>query len=139
MPTPAQQLITQTFDQAYDEAQFTYFCRELLNQLDTSRATGYRSGNMIPQAFQGHISRYHRLGVYTDPDGNRLDVLAIQLSKATALDRARTMQRNFISHYISLLSHSQPVDGVLAAYYHKDVANWRFRLSSLNIDMGKRG
>lgn len=137
----AHTLLTQTFDQPFNETHFTTFTRDLLNRVDTSQRgrTAMRSGNYIPQAFRGHISRYHRLGIYTDPHGQRLDILIIKLSHATALDRARTMQRNFISHYITKLDHAQPVEAVLAAYFHDDVADWRFSFVQLEYLYGDEG
>ncbi|MCB0037563.1 MAG: hypothetical protein KDE51_26210, partial [Anaerolineales bacterium] len=131
-------LLADTFDQPFDEQRFTRFASELLNRVDTSKQFGYRSGNIIPQAFRGHVSRYHRPFVYYDPDGERVDVLIVKLDKAAALDRARTMQRNFISHYLKQ-DHDEVVEAALVAYFHEDVADWRFSFVRLEYAYGDEG
>jgi hypothetical protein len=132
-------LINQTFDAPFDEAAFTRLAANLLNKVDRHKAIGLRSGNIIPQAYRGHISTYRRPFVYTDPNGERVDVLIVRLAKPGSLERARTMQRNFIAHYITQLAHDQSVDGVLAAFYHPDVADWRFSLVKLEYLFGEDG
>ena len=132
-------LINQTFNAPFDEAAFTQLAANLLNKVDRSKAVGLRSGNIIPQAYRGHISTYRRPFVYTDPNGERVDVLLVRLAKPGSLERARTMQRNFIAHYITQLAHDQSVDGVLAAFYHPDVTDWRFSLVKLEYLFGEDG
>ncbi len=132
-------LINQTFNAPFDEAAFTQLAANLLNKVDRSKAVGLRAGNIIPQAYRGHISTYRRPFVYIDPNGERVDVLIVRLAKPVSLERARTMQRNFIAHYITQLAHDQSVDGVLAAFYHPDVADWRFSLVKLEYLFGDEG
>ncbi|MFZ1597753.1 MAG: hypothetical protein WAW26_18050, partial [Anaerolineae bacterium] len=96
----AVQAINQTFDSAFDESRFEGLVANLLNQVDRSRAFASRHGAYIPQAFQGHVRQYKRPFVYYDPNGERLDVLVVRLYRESSLERARTMQRNFIAHYL---------------------------------------
>ncbi|MGB4979490.1 MAG: class I SAM-dependent DNA methyltransferase, partial [Anaerolineae bacterium] len=134
----AVQAINQTFDSAFDESRFEGLVANLLNQVDRSRAFASRHGAYIPQAFQGHVRQYKRPFVYYDPNGERLDVLVVRLYRESSLERARTMQRNFIAHYLRQ-DHNEPVEAVLAAFYHDDVADWRFSLVRLEYAFGDEG
>ncbi len=119
----AKKLITNTFQQSFDENHFRLFIRNLFNDLDESGATPYYQGQYIPEAYRKHIRRYKRLGKYIDPEGAALDVLVVNLKRDTALDRARTMQRNFIAWY---LKHRGEKDAAIVAYHTDGLEDWRF-------------
>lgn len=137
-PTAATSLIAQTFDSRFDESVFENFVGNLLNKRDRSKAFGPRAGNIIPQAFRGHISTYRWLFVYTDPTGERLDVLIVRLDKSHGLDRARTMQRNFAAWYLKQ-DHEVTVEAALIAFYHEDMPDWRFSLVRLEYTFVDEG
>jgi hypothetical protein len=120
----AAHIISDTFDHPFDEARFQHFVLNLLNDLDSSK-TFDRYGNFIPDSFKGRIRRYKRLGKYHDPAGNELDVLTVQLVRETALERARTTQRNFVAWY---LKNKGEKDAALVAYYTDNSEDWRFSL-----------
>ncbi|MGH7889625.1 MAG: hypothetical protein ACRENF_03645, partial [Thermodesulfobacteriota bacterium] len=94
----ASRLIKETFENPFDESKFLRFIKNLLNDIDESKVFEYH-GAYIPDAYSNNIRQYKRLGQYTDPEGNILDVLKVRLEKESSLDRARTMQRNFIASY----------------------------------------
>ena len=54
-------------------------------------------GDDIPKIFQGHIQSLECLASYKDSNNKEIDLLIVELLKDTALDRARTMQRNLHS------------------------------------------
>lgn len=118
----AKDLIRGTFQNSFDEQSFHRFARNLFNDLDESKVFCYQ-GQYIPDAFKGHISQYKRLGKYIDPEGAALDVLIVHLKRETALDRARTMQRNFIAWY---LKHRGEKDAAIVAYHTEGLEDWRF-------------
>ena len=132
------QLISQTFDNPFDEKQFGRLTSNILNEVDRSKAFASRHGQYIPEAFKGHIRQYKRPFVYTDPNGERLDVLIVRLHKTSGLERARTMQRNFISWYLKQ-GHSEAVEAALVAFYHDDAPDWRFSLVRLEYVFGEAG
>ncbi len=118
----AVRLIDQTFDQAFNRDRFTLFIRNLLGDIDESK--GFNVGRRrIKRAFSDHIVSYSRLASFTDPEGETLDILIVKLERETALDRARTMQRNFVADYLKQRGEK---DAALVAYYHPDVADYRF-------------
>ena len=115
-------LIDQTFDQAFDHNTFALFIRNLLGDIDESK--GFSVGRaQIKKAFSEHIVSYRRLASYTDPVGETLDILIVKLERETALDRARTMQRNFVADYLKQRGEK---DAALVAYFHPDTPDWRF-------------
>lgn len=48
-----------------------------------------------------------------------MDVLIVRLNRESSLERARTLQRNFVGHYIAKLDHDETVDAVLAPFTTK--------------------
>ena len=124
--TEATQLIRDVFEQPFDEARFTRFTRELLNEIDESKAFDRpMTGQFIHLSYRDHVRQYRRIATYTDPDGQAMDILLVHLKNNSALERARTMQRNFVAHYLKTRGEK---DAALVAYYGDDRADWRFSL-----------
>lgn len=118
----AKNLIRDTFQYQFDENQFRIFIKNLFNDIDESKAFSYQ-GQYIPDAYKDHVRQYKRLGKFTDPEGYELDVLVVNLKKEAALDRARTMQRNFIAWY---LKHRGEKEAAIVAYHTDGLDDWRF-------------
>ena len=124
----AEQLINDTLLHAFDETRFAQFAAEIFNgQLVTAdgKSSSHQGGQMPDNVLQ-----YKWLGQYEDPDGDLIDVLVVYLRRATSLERARTMQRNFAAHHLSQGS----ADNALIAYVVRPSADemampdWRFSL-----------
>ncbi len=131
----AQKLVTDTFKNRFNKDQFLKFVKELLNHLDDSEQRRLRqSGPYIKKAFQEKIRSFERLGMYTDPDGRRLDLLVINLQKETTLERARTFQRNFVADYLAT-GHGKDKDAVLAAFVSPTEEDWRFSFVKLEYSL----
>lgn len=118
----AKNLIRDTFQNQFDENRFRVFIKNLFNDIDESKAFSYQ-GQYIPDAYKDHVRQYKRLGKFTDPEGYELDVLVVNLKKEAALDRARTMQRNFIAWY---LKHRGEKEAAIVAYHTDGLDDWRF-------------
>lgn len=119
----ATQFIQQVFQSPFDEQRFGRFAAELLNEIE-AKPFSY-SGTLIKDAYKQYVQQYKRIGTYTDPDGDEVDILIVHLKQGTTLERARTMQRNFIAHY---LRDRGDRDAALVAYYSDDEPDWRFSL-----------
>lgn len=126
-------LVTQTFTEAFERTHYLRFAQNILNRLDTKddRQKVYR-GPYVPQAFADKVNHYERLGSYTDPAGDRIDVLAVYLNRGTTLERGRTSLRNFAAHY--LLKHDKAA-AVLAAFVSPDESDWRFSFVKLEYSL----
>ena len=125
-----QQLLETTFNHAFDETQFTAFIQEFLDGME------YRdnqlAGGRMYQAYADHISSYKRIGKYTDPDGNELDVLIVRVKRSEKLDRTRTALRNFVIRHLDEFGK----DYALVAFYstEDDGADWRFSFIKLEYE-----
>lgn len=115
-------LIRNTFEDSFDEGRFRNFMRELLNDIDESKRFSYQ-GQFIWEVFRSHINRYERIGTYTDPDGEKVDVLIVHLKKESSLDQARTLQRNFVARYLKERGEKK---AALVAYHTDGLEDWRF-------------
>ena len=82
----ARALVAQTFPEAFDQTRFHNFAINLLNQFDASKAQQWNA-TYIKDAFKGHVQRYERLGTYTSPDNEKLDVLIVRLTNESKLER----------------------------------------------------
>ena len=94
----AQNIIRETFENPFEKGRFIGFVKNLLNQIED--ATFSYQGNYIPDAYKPYISSLERIGKYSDGE-HKIDILFVQLKKETSLERARTMQRNFIAWYLN--------------------------------------
>ena len=119
----ATQLIGNTFNYPFDEGRFRNFAINLLNDVNEDKKFDYVSGTYIRHSFKNHITKYKRLGTYTDPNGDKIDVLVVHLKNEWALERSRTMLRNFTSDY---LKNRDEKDAALVAYYTTNPDDWRF-------------
>ena len=131
-------LVTQTFEADFDAARFRNFARNLLNTIDETKAFGPLQGAYIWEAFREHVHQYWRVGTYTDPHGEKIDVLIVRLKKPSSLERARTMQRNFVARY---LKERDAKDAALVATYVDGVPDWRFSLVKMEyqVEVGETG
>ena len=115
-------LIRQTFTQGFDKARFQNFAVNLLNRIDESKAQAWNS-TYVKDAFKNHVARYERLGTYTSPDKEKLDVLVVHLTQDSKLERARTVIRNFVADH---LKNRDEKDAALVAFVSPSETSWRF-------------
>ena len=54
----------------------------------------------VKDAFKDHVQRFERLGTYTSPEDEKLDVLIVHLTNESKLERARTAIRNFVADHL---------------------------------------
>jgi hypothetical protein len=115
-------LITDTFNSSFNENRFRHFIRNLFNDFDENKNASWITG-YIKDSFKDHVKKYKRIGKYKDIDGNKLDVVVVHLRKESALDSARTMQRNFIASYLKTRGEK---DAAVVAYFTDNTDDWRF-------------
>ena len=115
----AKTLIRETFQQPYDLGRFREFVRNLMKGYEERHTS-----NQIPDNFKDSIKSMYRVGKVCDDAGNEIDLLAVTLAKHTSLDRARTLQRNFIARHLSV----RDKEAALVAFVSPDSDSWRFSL-----------
>lgn len=118
----AHDLIRNSFTQAFDRTRFQSFTLNLLNNVDESKAQKWNQ-TYVKDAFKDHVDRYERIGTYTSPDGDKLDVLVVHLTKASKLERARTAIRNFVAYHLKIRDEKE---AALVAFVSPSERQWRF-------------
>ncbi len=118
----ARALIGETFPQTFDKGRFRYFAVNLLNHIDENKAQAWNTTS-IKDAFKPHVHKFERLGTYTSPDKEKLDVLIVHLTTESKLGRARTAIRNFVADYLKI---SDNKDAALVAFVSPTEKQWRF-------------
>ena len=135
----AQTLIKETFESSFDKNRFVDFVKNLLNRIEDAPFV-YR-GNFIPDAYEQYIVYYERIGKYKDGD-NRIDILVVKLNKETSIERARTMQRNFVAGYLQgKYGSTTEKEAALVAFVAPNEEDWRFSLVKMDyrFEEGKKG
>lgn len=125
----ARSIIKDTFEQPFEKTRFTTFVKNLLNRIEES--TFSYKGQFIPDAYKPYVSVLERIGKFSDGD-HIVDILVIKLKKETSLERARTMQRNFIAWYLNGSRGDELKDAALVAFISPDETDWRFSLVKMD-------
>lgn len=129
----AQNLIKTTFENKFDKSSYRNFVINLLDGIDETKEFTY--GNAyVPESFRNYVTSYGRLGKYIDTENRDIEVLWVSLKKETSLDRARTIQRNFIAWYLNGGRGNVIRHNALVAFYNETVSDWRF--SFVKLDTG---
>lgn len=128
----AKNLVVKTFEQAFDESRFLYFIKNLVNGLDESK-TQVWAGNYIPESYRAAIKSYKRIGQYSDKKNNVIDILTVNVKRDNTLERARTLQRNFIARHLKQRNH----EAALVAFYTEEIDDWRFSLVIMELSLTK--
>lgn len=130
----AKKIIKKTFENSFDKDQFTFFIKNLLNNI--SKNSFVYNSAYIKENFRQHIKSLERIGKFSDGENN-LDILIITLQKKTSLERARTMQRNFIAWYLNGSRGGNMKDAALVAYVSSNQSDWRFSLVKMDYKFEK--
>lgn len=128
-------LVQTTFERPYDRDRFLAFAKNLFHTFETS--TFIYRGNYIPDAYKKQIKTLERIGKYEDREGNKIDILAVCISQETTLERARTLQRNFISWYLNGSRGDVTKDAALVAFYVEKSNDWRLSLVKMEYRLDK--
>lgn len=127
----ARKIIQDAFESRFDRVRYIHFLRELLNSFDDEGAR-VNQGARIPEKFQDHVEKIERVGKYTE-EKIEIMLFIVYLKRETAIDRARTMQRNFVAWYLS----QGEKDAALVAYVSPDQTDWRFSLVKMDYTFEK--
>ena len=136
----ARAFVSQTFTHSFDKARFRTFVQNLVNHFDESKAAHW-SNARIKDAFKDHVQHYERLGTYTTPSGEKVDVLIVHLTTDSKLERARTSIRNFVADH---LKQRDEKDAALVAFVSPSESSWRFsyirmEYATVQTESGKVG
>ena len=121
--------IQEIFENPFERKRFIGFIKNLLNRVE--EAPFSYQGQFIPDAYKGYISSLERIGKFKDGE-NRIDILTIKLQKETSLQRARTMQRNFVAWYLNGSRGGELKEAALVAFVSPAETDWRFSLVKMD-------
>jgi len=125
----AKKYIGKVLEAAFDPKAFGDLVRELVHKFEEKDDT--YSGVLIPEAYRAHVSHYRRIGKYTDPTGEAMDILMVQVTEVAKLERTRTALRNFVVNRLKKFGDKQYA---LVAFYSKEDNGTDWRLSFVKID-----
>ncbi|MCM1038405.1 MAG: Eco57I restriction-modification methylase domain-containing protein [Ruminococcus sp.] len=111
---------------AYDHSVFVNFVQEFLNNMEQVAPEVY---NKVFNNFSYYVDGYYHIGNYTGTDGNKIAIFSVALKKGDSVERARTMQRNFVK---PLLESSMCAGALVAFYTIEEPEKWR--LSFIRLD-----
>ncbi|MBE0481664.1 MAG: Eco57I restriction-modification methylase domain-containing protein, partial [Dehalococcoidia bacterium] len=131
-------LIRETFENPFDRGRFINLSKNLVKRLDTSKNFTYR-GNIVPDAYKQRVQSLERVGKYEDADGNKIEIIIVRLAKERSIERARTMQRNFVAWYLNGSRGGEQKDAALAAFVSPDSRDWRFSLVKMEYSLEAPG
>jgi len=126
-------LVNKTFDKEYNREQFIYFIKNLLNGIE-ERDSFHTN---IPAQFKDYIKSYRRLGKYTFTDTDNfdkiIDVIEVNLKRTSSIEKARSMQRNFVARYLNGTFGGVQREACLVAFINEEEPkDWRFSLVKMD-------
>ena len=126
-----QELIEKTFTKEFNQENYEEFLTELFNQpIYEESDISYE----INKGFEEYIDTAYDYGNYTDTDYEELKLYVIKLKKSSSLERARTMQRNFIAKLLT----SEYINNALVAFYDES-KDWRFSFVKIEYELDEKG
>jgi hypothetical protein len=128
-------IINETLHSPFDRERYIRFIKDLLNHID-EEGTRSNQGSRIPKAYQEYVNRLERIGKYSSND-NEIMLFIVYLKKETSIDRARSIQRNFIAGYLSGKHGGTPKDAALVAFVSLNSVDWRFSLIKMDYSIGQ--
>jgi len=128
----AEKLLIDTFNGEFDSDKFVHFLKELLK----GKLSINPKSSSPHKEFEEYIKSFKKIGEYKN-GRNNIEVLIVELKKTSSLERARTMQRNFIAKWLN--SDYSPKDGALVAFYEENLEDWRFSFVKMDYKFGDDG
>lgn len=127
----AKVLLDETFNSEFNVLKFSNFLKELVNN---SKLYAQDKTQFVAGEFRDYILKVEKLGQYKDKAGKSMELLAIKLAKHSSLERARTMQRNFIAKWLA--KNPDEPEGAIVGFYD-DEKDWRFSFVKLEYNLIK--
>jgi len=124
-------LIKNTFNNEFDQETYEEFLTELLNQ------PIYEQNNLseqIDKGFQEYVESVSDYGTFEDIEQEEMKLYVVKLKRTSSLERARTMQRNFIAKLLS----NDIINNALVAFYG-DNSDWRFSFIKIYYTLDENG
>lgn len=119
------QILKDTFQNRFSIENYLRFSREFFGSVRIVNPE--KENDSIPTEYRYTVASYWHLATYT-VDKSTLDIFAVKLNVGRSIERARSMQRSFISKLLSRSNH----DGAIVAFFTENDPRWR--LSFIRLD-----
>lgn len=127
-----QQILQDTLDNEFSIENFRKFTKEFFNE---PNMLPFKREDRIWREYLKQISSFSKIASYTDGQGKRALILAVELKKGNAVEKARSMQRNFISKVLDGSNY----EAAIVAFYTPDNPSWRLSLVRLDYALTSKG
>ncbi len=125
----ASSIIEKIFNSSFNRETFIDFIGNLFN-LNSNRLICQNIN--IYDSYKQAINSLEVVAQYSD-GRNSVDILIVTLMRDTSLDRARTMQRNFVARYLS----EKQGDAAVVAFHSPNARDWRFSLIKMEYKLSQ--
>ena len=125
-------ILKNTFKREFDIERFEYFLTELFNDVDINTV---EEKHFVKDNYKKYVNHLYNLGIYRSKYDDRIGLYAVELSKESSRDRARTMQRNLIADVMKKNNR----EAALVAFYTTDSDDWRFSYIKKYFKFGEKG
>jgi adenine-specific DNA-methyltransferase len=132
LSTAKLKILQETFENSFDIDKFRTFTREFFNGPEMFP---HKKRVGIWKEYADHIASYVEIAKYTDREGNNLIVLAVEIKKEKSVERARSLQRNFISKLLEMNNY----EAAIVAFYSPNEDNWRLSFVRLDYTFNEKG
>lgn len=128
----AEQLLEEVFHNSFDEKRYWEFITEFFNgKIDIDKKPAIWANS----TFKDYIAGSKCLGTYRDTNKKIIAIVTVELKKMSSVEKARTIQRNFIANYLN----KSGLDAAIIAFYGDDGDDWRLsfvKLEYKNVNSG---
>ena len=132
----AQKLVQETLEARFDKDRFVYLVKNIFNCIED--APFIYQGKDIFDEFADSIKLCERVGRYRDSSDKHIDILIVHLQRGISLERARTMQRNYVAKYLG--SRGDVLrDAALVAFVAPNSDDWRFSFVKMEYRFDETG
>lgn len=128
--TAKQEKFEQVLTQPFSMDTFVPFTRELLTDETMVAPNKY---NKEYSNFSYHIAGYTHIANYYGSDRKKAAIFAVELKKGESVERARSMQRNFVKR----LMINGSCDAALVAFYTSGEPKWRLSFIRMDYEFAK--
>jgi len=119
------QILKDTFQNRFSIANYLRFSKEFFG--DIKIVSPDKENTTIPMEYSYMVETYTHVALY-QTEKNILDIFAVKLKAGRSIERARSMQRSFVSKLLTAANH----DAAIVAFYTDAEPRWR--LSYIRLD-----
>lgn len=126
-----QEIFENVLKNKYVHEEFVGFTREFLNDIQLVAPNTY---NKEYSNFSFYVAGYYHIGNYKTDDGDVIAVLSVNLNRGETVERARSMQRNFVK---TLIERNGCAGAIVAFYTSEEPEKWRLSFIRMDYEFSK--